>query len=869
MMKTRVNSWVAACVVRPESNAVTRAWSASLVLSAALLPMAAQASPSDCMGTSPDGKAKCTAPILSGYTYYACNISQLYIGLGRQAQCDWSALGVVSYPDTDAGGWDPGASMTTDPAAMNNFITCMGGTAPPKWAVLGESVGTYWCPEDPVRFKFGVEVHGVSEGIPDQYSGLVLQRDKVASCPAGTMPVGSGNGMPDYCVQVPKCNCEKTHDPMGIVNGDQSLDEMDIAPYAGSPLEFSRSYSSTAYYRPVSGAKPSGAAYLSDSQFNGDWDLIPGFGDYWRHTYSSMVLPENQPFMMATVLRPNGVAKHFAPDGTSILNEDGEAATLTATRDANNAVTGWLYRGDDRFEKYSATGQLTAIQTQGGRTVSLTYYPSGVDAGLLQLATDDVGRTLTFNYDAQYQLSSIVDVAGNTTSYGYTGQMLSSVTYPDTPPRTYLYHENPIGANGDLFGMTGIVDELGNRYATYGYETAATPAYTELAGGVDHTVRTVVDANHVSITDPMGAVQTYATAMVSGVNRSTGSVQPAGSGNAASASSHTFDIAGNVASVDNPNGERTCLLNDPVRLVETVRVEGLPATQSCDAVEAVGAVLPAGSRKVSTIWHPKWHSVARLAEPLKITTYVYNGQPDPTAGGAIVSCAPATALLFDGSPLGVLCRKVEVATTDANGAAGFSAVAQSGVVPRVSSWTYNALGQVLTATSPRGYPATYTYYPSTSFTGTGMNASGHTVGDLQSLKDPGGLTTSYTAYNLYGAPLTIVDANGVTTTNVYDSRRRLKSTTVGTDLTALTYDAAGQVKTMTMPNGVVITYTYDAAHRLTNVADSGGNTIAYTLDGAGNRLGEQVKDPDGALARNVSRSFDILGRVQSVTGAAQ
>jgi len=870
MNTSRVSSWVSAFALNSQFGELLRGLSCLFALLAlALSPLASKAAPTDCIGTSIDGKAKCTAPVLSGYTYSVCNVSQLYVGVGLQAQCDWTVLGVVSYADPDAGGWDPGPSVTTDPAKLNAFIACMGGSGSPTWASLGEPVGSYWCPMPPVTYKYGVEVLGVSEGIGAHYSGLVAQRTKTATCPAGTNAVGSDPSLPDYCVVVPKCNCEKTDDPMGIVNGDQSLDETDIPPYSDSPLEFSRSYSSSAYYRPIAAAKIIGPAYLSDGLANPDWDLTPGFGDYWRHTYSSMLMAENQPNLMATVLRPNGVSKHFTAAGTSVLNEDGQGDSLTKTYDANAVQNGWLYRTGGQEEAYLLNGQLSAIQTKTGRKVSLTYATVGANAGLLQQATDDVGRFLAFNYNAQYQLTSVVDVAQNTFTYGYTGQMLSSVTYPDTVSRSYLYHENPTGANGDLFGMTGIIDEFGVRYATYGYDTGATQAYTQLSGGVDLNVRTVVDASHVTITDPMGAVRTYTTGIVSGVNKTASRAQPAGSGNAAASTSRTYDGAGVVASFDNENGERTCLVNDQTRLLETMRVEGLTTTQACAAVEVIGATLPAGSRMINTIWHPLWSLEARVAEPQKITTNVYNGQPDPTASGATVTCAPATALLLDGTPIAVLCKKVEQATTDLTGSAGFVATAQAGVTPRVSSWTYNALGQVLTAKDPRGFTTTYAYYPSSSFTGSGMSAVGHTTGDLQTITDALGHVTTFTTYNLYGQVLQIVDPNNVTTTNVFDSRRRLKSQTTGTDLTSYTYDAAGQPKTVTFATGLVLTNAYDAAHRLAGVSDSAGNTITYTLDNAGNRVGEQVKDTGGVLARNVTRSFDILSRVQSVVGAAQ
>lgn len=48
-----------------------------------------------------------------------------------------------------------------------------------------------------------------------------------------------------------------------------------------------------------------------------------------------------------------------------------------------------------------------------------------------------------------------------------------------------------------------------------------------------------------------------------------------------------------------------------------------------------------------------------------------------------------------------------------------------------------------------------------------------------------------------------------------------------------------------------------------------GNTVSYTLDGAGRRVAEEVKDPGGGLRRSISRSFDALNRLQQITGAAQ
>jgi YD repeat-containing protein len=107
----------------------------------------------------------------------------------------------------------------------------------------------------------------------------------------------------------------------------------------------------------------------------------------------------------------------------------------------------------------------------------------------------------------------------------------------------------------------------------------------------------------------------------------------------------------------------------------------------------------------------------------------------------------------------------------------------------------------------------------------------------------------------------------------YSPRGWLESFTVsdgGIDLTtSYGYDSAGQLKTVTSPDGSVTSYTYDDAHRLTDVADAKGNKIHYILDNMGNRTSEQVTDPAGTLRRQLTRQYDALSRVKLQTGGAQ
>lgn len=70
-----------------------------------------------------------------------------------------------------------------------------------------------------------------------------------------------------------------------------------------------------------------------------------------------------------------------------------------------------------------------------------------------------------------------------------------------------------------------------------------------------------------------------------------------------------------------------------------------------------------------------------------------------------------------------------------------------------------------------------------------------------------------------------------------------------------------------LPDSTALAYSYDAAHRLVGVTDTKGNTVTYTLDNMGNRVGEQIKDPQGNLQRDITRVYDALNRVQQLPGA--
>lgn len=240
------------------------------------------------------------------------------------------------------------------------------------------------------------------------------------------------------------------------------------------------------------------------------------------------------------------------------------------------------------------------------------------------------------------------------------------------------------------------------------------------------------------------------------------------------------------------------------------------------------------SLTTTTEWHPSYRIPARVSRPKQRTTYTYDDK-------------------------GRLLVETVQATGDLTGASGFAATLTG--LPRTWSYTRNDKGQVLTMTGPRTdvVDLTVNSYDAQGNLSTVTNAAGHVF----TLSD----------YDSHGRVRRVQMPNGVITTLTYHPRGWLTSVTESntgiSESSFYDYYDTGLLKKVSRPGGVTINYVYDAAHRLTDIADSRGNTIRYTLDGAGNRLKEEVKDASGALSEQVTRTFNDFGRLQQITGGTQ
>jgi YD repeat-containing protein len=569
------------------------------------------------------------------------------------------------------------------------------------------------------------------------------------------------------------------------------------------------------------------------------------FGKGWKGNFERKI---NGGVAVARAERPNGRELSFrAPASGNVYVPDADIADqLQHFTDSSGTTTSWRYivAADDSTELYNPAGKLVSITDRAGLTITLTYSNASTPTqvapltGLLIGVTNPFGRSFSYVYDTLGRIASMTDPAGGIYSFVYdSSNNLASITFPDTKTRTFAYNEAAFTQGTALpNSLTGITDENGARFANFGYDTQGRAVSTEHAGGADRKTFDYSTPTATTITDALGVARSFGlTTLLRVVKNSgiTGAPCPS-----CGPAVRSFDANGNVASTTDWNGNVTNRTYDLTRNLETTRTEAVGTPQA---------------RTIGTQWHPTFRLPVAVAEPLRITTYVYNGD-----GGA--SCG----FQADGVTLvpGVPCSKTIQPTTDATGAQGFNA-APTGT-PRTWTYTYNANGSVLTTDGPRTDAndiTTYSYYTNT-------DADLGKRGNVATITNALGHVTSITAYNGHGRPLTIVDPNGLTTNLGYDPRQRLTSRNVGGELTSYLYDFAGQLTKVTLPDGGFLSYSYDAAHRLTGISDSLGNRIAYTLDATGNRTQEQVFDPVNALAQARSRVFNNLNRLSQEIGAA-
>ena len=313
----------------------------------------------------------------------------------------------------------------------------------------------------------------------------------------------------------------------------------------------------------------------------------------------------------------------------------------------------------------------------------------------------------------------------------------------------------------------------------------------------------------------------------------------------------TYDDTAGTSTLTDALGEvRTFSFETRNDKIHVVSVSGAPCTTGC------------GSRFASYTIDANGYPASRIDHNGNVTTSVYDARGLETSRTEAVGTPEERTITIQWHAIFRLPEQI----TEPGKTTAFTYDAQGRPLTRTetdtvsgdmrtTTNTYNAEGLLETRDGPRTdvIDVTSFVYDEWGNLTQITNALGH---------------VSRVTYDLHGRPVTLEDPNGLVTTLVYDARGRLLRRDVGGQLITFAYDGVGNVTKTTLPDGSFLVSEYDDARRLVAIADNLGNRIVYTLNAAGNRVGETVQDPSGNVTRTRSRVFNALNRLIQVVGGA-
>lgn len=507
------------------------------------------------------------------------------------------------------------------------------------------------------------------------------------------------------------------------------------------------------------------------------------------------------------------------------------AGRLTYETDAAGYTTAYTYYDDDRI----ATKTLTNDSTASGSKVSITEH--------------------SYTYDAAGDVTS--DITGNglrqtVNSYDAGGELLTSITDPSGKANTTAYTYNQDGQPVTV----ALSDTNGAATTTaYAYNAAAEiVTRTDASGSLNlKTAFTYDNAGRVlTTTDPDGGVTTdnydqngnlisqAAPAIAVSTNGGTPS-------NVAPTTYFGYDTYGDPVSMKDPNGNVT---TDSYNLDGQLTSALLPSYTTA----ATSPLGPAGT-VVAPIEKWTYNSIGAPASYTdgegNTTTYVTDKRGRITQStSASNPSAPADVTAYyysdDNEPF-IQVNGDGIQTWTGYDAEG-QLTARAIYTPATASWSttdyvYDPAGDQTSITDPMGNVSTFTYDGlGEQITATQPAATGDTTNR----------TTGFT-YNALGEPLTVTDPLGRETLNAYDPAGRQTSTqpyyhaAAVTPPTTVTYDNSGNPIKVVDPNSWATTIAYNADNQptaITRQVNSTSNvTVSATYDPDGNTT--SVTNGDG------------------------
>ena len=491
------------------------------------------------------------------------------------------------------------------------------------------------------------------------------------------------------------------------------------------------------------------------------------------------------------------------PDGTVERTVYDALGRLIYTTVRYNPSSGTL--PDATHTIYDADGRVIETQQLSEVLIDVTTTAAGNSSSAFVSAGSVLSQTTT-KYDAAGRVVATTDAGGLSTQYTYDlDGRETSVTVGSASPTTYQYDAD--GRRVEMTDPSGAVTR-------YVFDANGNVIETIFADGTTTQSTYDKDNRATSFTDQAGQTTNY---QHDAMGNLTAVILPAvpdpqnGGALTRPEYDYTYDVFGDELTERDPLGHVTTYTFNPF---------GLQTSETT----------PDGETDSTT-----YDLFGRVATQTdfkgQVTTTSYDAMGRPITKSLYVSAAALAA----GTPADTITT-----TYDALDRAASVTDSQSGQI----QYTYNSAGEVTSISTPEG-TISYAYDPSTA-----------------------ALTTTSTAFTDIKYSYNSMEKLSAVTTDV-ENGVQLATPLVAT----YAYDSSGDVTSLTEPNGVTTSYTYDVLHRLISLkeTDASGHILAsdnYTLDTFGRRVADDEfqLQADGVLDEvKIAWTYDVLGRLVKVT----
>ena len=454
--------------------------------------------------------------------------------------------------------------------------------------------------------------------------------------------------------------------------------------------------------------------------------------------------------------------------------------------------------------QFDTNGIETSIVERTGNTTRYEYDASDRLTGIV----DPAGLATTFAYDGAL-LDEVVDPAGRHTAFEHDGSgNLTRITDPDGSSRQFAYDT-----------QHHLVSQTSKRgfITTYAYDFAGRNV---MSSRPDGSTRQVDAAETMGLADPNSGLGTEAHPLPVVRDAQIESAFTDGNGNV---THFTTDDAGSGTLTVDALGQTTSTVRNADGLaVDVTRPDFVRTTSRFDGLGNPVSVTEAtgqDEQRVATITYDDFSQPTSHTDPDGNRTTVAYSDANPTQ--VVDAEGTQTALHYDDP---------------------------------------HCPGLVTTSTTAPGLPeentSAFAYDPATC--------------NLVRLTDALGSSTTFT-YDAAGNAIAMVDGAGLTTRFSYDALNRVIRTIDATNadpdplcgipgVRCETYDAQGNVASVTDGRGSVTSFAYDALDRLVRRTDPLGRTEVIAYDANGNatsttdREGQVTQFALDALNRRVSET---------------